>query len=176
MASIPSTGEGECRGKLDFLVILWMSLKVSMAGLWVYCCWAAPGTAELIVVSSVLQGWSGSHDRQSSCPTPEQPSTHPLVPGYTRACQELDRAGTDLAVTGCPCPFLSFCDRRDMSLWHVVCGGCQVALVEGMVAPQEGSLPPPPQICLVQWVEILLTSSLDTKLQLGSPSRLETIF
>lgn len=29
-----------------------------------------------------------------------------------------------------------------MSLWHVVCGGCHVALAKGMVASQEGGLPP----------------------------------
>lgn len=44
----------------------------------------------------------------SSPDGPEQPTTLPQEPGCTRAPQELDRAGRDLAVTGCPCPFLSF--------------------------------------------------------------------
>lgn len=163
-----------------------MSLRASIANLCLSLlllgyprnCW----TDWSFLYCSIMEiwGWSGSHGRQPFCPTAVQPATLPLVPGYTRACQELDRAGRDLAVTGCPCPFLSFCDRREMSLWHVVCGGCQVALVEGMVAPQKGGLPPPPQICLVQWVETSLVSSLDTKqsleLQRGSLSRLEKIF
>lgn len=188
MASIPSTGGGECRGKEGNWTSWWFSaclwsypLPISV---WVCCCWASQELLNWLVSSVLLHNgnlWmKWDHDRQPFCPTPEQPATLPLVPGYTRACQELDRAGRDLAVTGCPCPFLSFCHRREMSLWHVVCGGCQVALAEGTMAPHEVSLPPSPQSCFVQWVETSLISSLDTKqsleLQCGSPSRLERYF
>lgn len=76
----------------------------------------------------------------SSSDGPEQPATLPQEPGCTRAPQELDRAGRDLAVTGCPCPFLSFHHS-----WHVVCGGCQVPAAIGMIGPQDG------EVLLLEW-------------------------
>lgn len=69
-----------------------------------------------------IWGLSGSHDRQRFCPAPEQPATLPLDPGCTRACQELDRAGRDLAVTGYPCPFLLSLWERDEVMAHGMWG------------------------------------------------------
>lgn len=60
----------------------------------------------------------------------------------------------------------------------MVCGGCQVALAEGVMGPQEGKVTghPPPRIGLVQWLETSLMRNLDTEqspeLELRSPSRL----
>lgn len=88
---------------------------------------------------------------------PEKPATLPLVPDCIRACQELDRVGRDLAVTGCACPFLFFCHcGREMSLWHMVCGTGQ-GNDGGKVTGH-----PQPRIALVQWVEASLMRSLDT--------------